>query len=84
MHIPNEIILLILSYLPRQEQFHCYSAFFGRKFAKREIQRKGVTLFLGKQLNKEVTDILVHHRIKIIDKNAFMIPVLLRLFRNLS
>lgn len=61
---------MILSYLPRHVQFHCYLAFFGRKFAKREIQRKGVTLYLGKQLNEDVTDILVHHRIKIIDMSA--------------
>ena len=71
MHIPNEIIFMILSYLQRHDQFHCYLAFFGRKFAKREIQRKGVTLYLGKKLNEEVTDILVHHRIKIIDMSAF-------------
>ena len=72
MHIPVEIILMILNYLPVQEQFLNYHALFGRKFAKREIQKKGVTLYLGNPIEKEITKILVHHRIKIINKNAFL------------
>jgi hypothetical protein len=71
MHIPVEIILMILNYLPAQEQFQNYVALFGRKFAKREIQKKGVILYLGKKLSTKVVDILVHHRIKVIDERSF-------------
>lgn len=69
--LPMEMILRILSFLPLPQQYEFYKYFYGEKEAKRELKRNGCTIFIGKQLELYIREVLVYYKLKKVPTNSF-------------